>query len=144
VDIVAQTLDEGGMEQLWHECDCLISLHRSEGFGLPVAEAMSRAIPVIATRQGGILDFADDSVCFLVSGPAADDGDVSSAYAERSGWIEPDLGQAAGHILNVMAAYPVAVAQASAGRDLVLERLSPEQIRRQFDAALAVCCEKRG
>lgn len=144
VDIVAQTLDEGGMEQLWQECDCLISLHRSEGFGLPVAEAMSRAIPVIATRQGGILDFADDSVCFLVSGPAVGASGSSSAYAERSGWIEPDLGQAAGHILNVMAAYPSAVARASAGRDLVLERLSPEQIRRQFDAALAVCCEKRG
>lgn len=136
VDIVAQTLDEAGMEHLWRECDCLISLHRSEGFGLPVAEAMSRAIPVIATRQGGILDFADDSGCFLVSGPAAVDGAASGAYAERSGWIEPDLGQAAAHILDVMADYPAAVARAAAGRTSVLERLSPQQVRRQFDAAI--------
>jgi len=54
IEIVAQTLDEAGMDGLWQECDCFLSLHRSEGFGLPVAEALSRAIPVIATGQGGI------------------------------------------------------------------------------------------
>jgi glycosyltransferase involved in cell wall biosynthesis len=136
VDIVAQTLDDAGMEHLWRDCDCLISLHRSEGFGLPVAEALSRSIPVIATRQGGILDFADDSGCLLVSGPAAAHGAASAAYVERSGWIEPDLGEAARHILDVMSDYPAAVARAAAGRRMVLERLSPYHVRRQFDAAI--------
>ncbi len=34
-------------------CDCYVSLHRSEGFGLTVAEAMLLGKPVIATRYGG-------------------------------------------------------------------------------------------
>jgi glycosyltransferase involved in cell wall biosynthesis len=125
------------MEHLWQECDCLLSLHRSEGFGLPVAEALSRAIPVIATRQGGILDFADDSGCVLVSGEAARGAAATAdGYAERSGWIEPDVGEAAKHIVEVVADYPAAAARATAGRRVVLERLSSQQVRRQFDAAL--------
>ena len=31
-------------------CDCYVSLHRGEGFGLTIAEAMSLAKPVIATQ----------------------------------------------------------------------------------------------
>ena len=34
-------------------CDCYVSLHRSEGFGLTAAEAMLLEKPVIATRYGG-------------------------------------------------------------------------------------------
>jgi glycosyltransferase involved in cell wall biosynthesis len=34
-------------------CDCYVSLHRSEGFGLTIAEAMLLGKPVIATRYGG-------------------------------------------------------------------------------------------
>ena len=37
--------------------DCYISLHRSEGFGLTLAEAMSLEKPVIATAYSGNLDF---------------------------------------------------------------------------------------
>ncbi|MGQ0764654.1 MAG: glycosyltransferase [Gemmatimonadota bacterium] len=37
--------------------DCLVSLHRSEGFGLHIAEAMSAGRLVIATAHGGNMDF---------------------------------------------------------------------------------------
>jgi glycosyltransferase involved in cell wall biosynthesis len=109
-----------------------------------VAEALSRAIPVIATRQGGILDFADDAGCFLVSGPAAVAGTGYGPYPEWSGWIEPDLTEAGKHILDVVTDYPQALQRAAAGQSRIRHCLSPEQIRRQFDAALAVCCEKQG
>lgn len=42
-------------------CDCDISLHRSKGFGLTMAEAMALGKAVIATRYSGNLDFMDDA-----------------------------------------------------------------------------------
>jgi glycosyltransferase involved in cell wall biosynthesis len=144
IEIIADTLDDAGMDALWQECDCLLSLHRSEGFGLPVAEALSRAIPVIATRQGGILDFVDDAGCFLVSGPAAKAGTPSGPYPEWSGWIEPDLTEAGRHMIDVVADYSQALQRASAGQSRIRYCLSPEQVGRQFDAALTACRKKRG
>ena len=144
IEIIAHTLDEAGMDALWQGCDCLLSLHRSEGFGLPVAEALSRAIPVIATRQGGILDFADDAGCFLASGPAATAGPKSAAYPEWTGWIEPDLAMATNHIVDVVRDYSQALNRSAVGQESIRRLLSPQQVRRQFDAALAACLEKRG
>ncbi|MGZ5564673.1 MAG: glycosyltransferase, partial [Chthoniobacterales bacterium] len=46
-------------------CDCYISLHRSEGFGLTMAEAMLLGKPVIATRYSGNLEFMNDANSFL-------------------------------------------------------------------------------
>ncbi len=40
-------------------CDCFVSLHRSEGFGLAIAEAMAFGKPVIATHWSGNADFMD-------------------------------------------------------------------------------------
>lgn len=144
IEITAETLDEAGMDALWQECDCLLSLHRSEGFGLPVAEALSRAIPVIATRQGGILDFVDDAGGFLVSGPAAVAGPRSAPYREWTGWIEPDLAMATSHIIDVVTDYSQALDRAAVGQEGIRRLLSPQQVRQQFDAALTACPEKRG
>lgn len=48
-------------------CDCYVSLHRAEGFGLTVAEAMFFARPVICTGYSGVLDFATADTAYLVS-----------------------------------------------------------------------------
>ena len=109
-----------------------------------MAEALSRAIPVIATRQGGILDFADDAGCLLVSGPAATAGPKSTAYREWTGWIEPDLAEATNHIVDVVSDYSQALNRSAVGQESIRRLLSPQQVRRQFDAALAACREKRG
>jgi glycosyltransferase involved in cell wall biosynthesis len=133
VEFIATTLDDAGMESLWQDCDCLLSLHRSEGFGLPVAEALSRAIPVIASRQGGILDFTDDSGCMLVSGRPAVRLSERGQYREWSGWLEPDVEVAAKYIVAVIANYPQAVARARRGRELLNDALSPRHVRVQVE-----------
>jgi glycosyltransferase involved in cell wall biosynthesis len=136
IEFIVTTLDDPGMESLWQECDCLLSLHRSEGFGLPVAEALSRAIPVIASRQGGILDFADDDGCFLVSGHPAVAPAVYGNYQEWSGWIEPDVKEAAAAIVAVVKDYGQAVAQAERGRAAVQAVMSPQHVRRVLEIAI--------
>ena len=49
VMLIDRTISAVEMEELYSECDVLMSLHRSEGFGLPIAEAMLRGLPVVAT-----------------------------------------------------------------------------------------------
>ena len=49
-----------------NSCDCYISLHRGEGLGLGMMEAMSLGKPVIASRYGGNLDFMNDENSLLV------------------------------------------------------------------------------
>ena len=51
---------------LMQAADCYVSLHRSEGFGLTMAEAMALGKPVIATAYSGNLEFMDDRTAYLV------------------------------------------------------------------------------
>jgi glycosyltransferase involved in cell wall biosynthesis len=47
-------------------CDAYVSLHRSEGLGLGLAECMAQGKPVIATNYSGNLEFMNDKNSFLV------------------------------------------------------------------------------
>lgn len=137
IEILACTLSPVDMEVLWEESDCLISLHRSEGFGLPVAEAIARGIPVIATRQGGILDFVDDSGGFLIDGHASRTPSKDSAYPEWSGWIEPDIDAASQAIRAVMADYDRAAAAAMRARERLSHMTSQTAVLEAFQRAAA-------
>jgi glycosyltransferase involved in cell wall biosynthesis len=51
---------------LMNAVDCYISLHRSEGFGLGMFEAMVMGKPVIGTAYGGNLEFMRNTHSLLV------------------------------------------------------------------------------
>lgn len=127
------------MQRLWAECDCLVSLHRSEGFGLPVAEALARGIPVVVTRQGGILDFMDDRGGLLIDGVPAVPGPAGSAsgYHEWSGWVEPDIQSAAAAMRLVMNNYPAAVARARNGRERLGDYTAPNAVLQAYLSAVS-------
>ena len=76
-------------------CDCYLSLHRSEGFGLTPAEAMALGKPVIATRYGGTLDFMTDQNSYLVDHGWTKVGPGAHPYPADATWAEPDLDHAA-------------------------------------------------
>lgn len=75
--------------------DLLISLHRAEGFGLPLAEAMASQVAVIATGWSGNLDFMTDENSRLVPAHLVPLHDPDGTYCRQSGkpgqvWAEPD------------------------------------------------------
>jgi glycosyltransferase involved in cell wall biosynthesis len=77
--------------------DIVLSLHRSEGFGLVLAEAMLLRRPVIATGWSGNMAFMESGSAALVDYrlvPAADDRGVYYG----SSWAEPDQGGAVAHL----------------------------------------------
>jgi glycosyltransferase involved in cell wall biosynthesis len=76
--------------------DCYVSLHRSEGLGLTISEAMSLAVPVIATAYSGNLDFMKNTNSKLVpSLKRVPVGFGAEGYSPTATWMEPDLEQAA-------------------------------------------------
>lgn len=55
--LINKTISICEIHKLYNESDVVISLHRSEGFGLTIAEAMLHALPVIVTDWSGNIDF---------------------------------------------------------------------------------------
>jgi len=78
------------VERLLAGCDAYVSLHRAEGFGFPIAEAMALGKPVVATDYSGSRDFLDEICGFPVRWrPAVLDKDLGP-YEAGTRWAEPD------------------------------------------------------
>jgi glycosyltransferase involved in cell wall biosynthesis len=88
-------LSEGEKRGLMATSDCFISLHRSTGFGLDLAEAMLMEKPVIATRYGGNLEFMNDANSFLCRHELRLIGNEAAPYPPQARWAEPDIAEAA-------------------------------------------------
>ncbi len=88
-------LDPWLKDALTATCDCYVSLHRSEGFGLTMAEAMYLGKPVIATGYSGNLDFMSPENSYLVDHELVPIGNGASPYPADGVWAEPDLDHAA-------------------------------------------------
>ncbi|MQA65863.1 MAG: glycosyltransferase [Alphaproteobacteria bacterium] len=79
------------------ESNAFVSLHRCEGFGLPIAEAIALGVPVVATDWSGNTDFCDpDNTCLVPAGETTVDTFHPEFRAlEGARWAEPDIDQAA-------------------------------------------------
>jgi glycosyltransferase involved in cell wall biosynthesis len=91
-------------------CDCYVSLHRSEGFGLTLAEAMYLGKPVIATGFGGNLDFMTTANSYLVGWQPIRVGEGAFPYPPDGTWADPDVEHAAG-LMRAVFNDPAAAAQ---------------------------------
>ena len=76
-------------------CDCYVSLHRSEGFGLTLAEAMAYGKPVVATGYSGNLSFMSKANSYLVPYRKSIVPRGCPPYPAGAEWADPDLGAAA-------------------------------------------------
>jgi glycosyltransferase involved in cell wall biosynthesis len=99
--LVEGHLERPQINALLNACDCYVSLHRSEGFGFPMAEAMYMGKPVIATGWSGNLDFMNISNSLLVSFEMKEIDDEFGPYGKGQVWADPDLDHAAQQMATV-------------------------------------------
>ena len=95
--------------------DVYLSLHRSEGFGLPIAEAMLAGTPVVVTDWSGSRDFCDADNSFPVPYRLIP---VQSSHPEFAGlqhaqWADPDHAAAAATLRRIYTQRDTARAKAA-------------------------------
>jgi glycosyltransferase involved in cell wall biosynthesis len=123
IHLVDESLSRPQRDALIEACDAFVSLHRSEGYGLGLAEAMSVGKPVIGTAYGGNVDFMTPSNSYLVGWSPTKVGPEGELYPPDGTWAEPDLDHAAELMRHVVAhpeeaARKGARARADVARDL--------------------------
>ncbi|HSI10449.1 MAG TPA: glycosyltransferase, partial [Chthoniobacter sp.] len=80
---------------LFASADCYISLHRSEGLGLGMAQSMYLGKPVIGTGYSGNLDFMNRENSLLVNYEMGAMDETSGPYEKGSVWAQPSSDHAA-------------------------------------------------
>lgn len=89
-------MDRPELNALINQCDCMVSLHRSEGFGLPIAEAMYMGKPAIATAWSATTDFMTEANSLPVRYKLIPVNERSGPYNGNKGfWADPDVDHAA-------------------------------------------------
>jgi glycosyltransferase involved in cell wall biosynthesis len=132
ISIIDRTIGRDEVNALIQHCDCLVSLHRSEGFGLTMAEAMYLGKPVIATAYSGNMDFTKPDNAFLVDYRLTSVPRGCLPYEEGELWADPDLVMAAAQFKLVFENPELRLARAAAGRDFVHRFLSFETVGAQI------------
>lgn len=99
--LVNQSYTEEEMNYLIDRAWVFISLHRSEGLGLNIINAMLFEKPVIVTNYSGNLDFNTKNNSYLIDGPLVTATMKAGVYQD-SFWCEPDYKQAAQAIIEII------------------------------------------
>jgi glycosyltransferase involved in cell wall biosynthesis len=94
VKFVDGHLEGEEMRSLFASCDCYVSLHRSEGLGLGLAQSMCLGKPVIATAYSGNMDFMNINNSFPVQYTLVELDQDYGPYKKGNVWAEPDIGHA--------------------------------------------------
>lgn len=95
IRVLRDVLDRERVRGLVRTCDCLVSLHRSEGFGLGPAEAMALGKPVIATDWSSTTDFVRREHACPVGYRLVPVGGDAGPYEGAQQWADPDVDEAA-------------------------------------------------
>lgn len=137
VTIEAAYLSKADVEALIESADVFVSLHRSEGFGYMVADALLLGTPVIVTDFGGTQDFCTPDTAELVEVEiVAVPAELAYLGADDAHWAEPDVAHAARLMAQVRGDRETALAKAAAGRALLIREYSAVRFAETMRAAL--------
>lgn len=101
-----ETWSKDKLCDLFNATDLYVSLHRSEGSGLTIMEALDLEIPIVTTNYSGNLDFCDEN-CQLVNFELVDVVSNQPTYknCKNSKWAEPNIYDASKKIIEVYKNY---------------------------------------
>lgn len=116
------------MDDLVAACDAYVSLHRSEGTGLTIAEAMAAGKPVLATDWSGNTDFADASNSYPVAYALRAVARTVGPYRAGETWAEPDVEHAAALMREVVTDPVTAARRGAAARERMQREYSADAV----------------
>ncbi len=126
--ILDKNLDKGSVLGLMRVCDAYLSLHRAEGFGRTLAEAMLLGKPVIATGYSGNADYLTEATGYPISYNLIDIDGEDYPCGEGQVWAEPDTAVAAARMREVFGNRRAASERSRAGCSYIGKKHSPEAV----------------
>jgi glycosyltransferase involved in cell wall biosynthesis len=137
ITVLDRTLDRPELDALVARCDAVMLLHRSEGFGLPLAEAMGQGLPVVATNWSGNTDFMDFDNSCPVSYCLVPARDPQGSYDHADQlWAEPSAENAALYLRRLSQNPAVGAELGRAASIAIRERCSPRAYSDRLAALL--------
>lgn len=143
IELVERYLEPGEIAALIAKADCYVSLHRSEGFGLTLADSMALGTPVIATGYSGNTDFMNERNSYLVDWTRTLVGTDSDIYPPEGSWAEPDVDHAAALMRHVWEHPSEAREKAARARRDIEQQYSPAATGRLARTRLETLLELR-
>ncbi|MCC4117956.1 glycosyltransferase family 4 protein, partial [Aromatoleum toluclasticum] len=146
ITVIVDTMTKDKLLGLQSVCDGFVSLHRSEGFGRNIAEAMLLGKPVIVSDYSGNRDFTRPETAFLVSGDVVPLLAGDYPFWEGQRWFEADVDAASAMLLKCFERPDLRQKIAEAGKAWILEHYSPARVGQTYRARLNVLqdAERRG
>lgn len=89
------------VDEIFDDAHVLLHLHRAEGYGRHVIEAMQRRMPVIATAYSGPMDWMNEDNARLVGYSLVETAQKEFQYPQGGTWAEPCLEQAIKHLRSL-------------------------------------------
>jgi glycosyltransferase involved in cell wall biosynthesis len=130
--ILDRTLSRQEVYDLESVCDSFISLHRSEGFGLGLAESMYLGKPVIGTNWSGNVDFMDSANSCPVDYELVKITQDHGPYKRGQVWAEADVDHAAWYMRKLVDEPAFRARIAAAGRATIVRDFTPAVVGRQY------------
>lgn len=133
ITLMDETLKYNDLLRLKKGCDCYISLHKSEGWGFGMIEAMNLKVPVVATAYSGNMDFCSPETAWLVDYHEVElrQGDYIFVRPGQK-WAEPDHDDAVRQLRGVYENGAEREARAEAAWQNVQENFSEKAIARRY------------
>ena len=125
---------------LTEACDVYLSLHRGEGFGLGIAEAMSLAKPVVVTDYSSTTEFCNISnsipvPCTIVKVP--DDMHDHPCYHAVKEWAEPNIDAAAKSLVKLYESQDLRRSIGAAAQTFMRDHFSLANFKRSIEEFLS-------
>ena len=133
IRVIDETLSYVELLNLKVASDCYLSLHRSEGWGFGMIEAMNLRVPVVCTGYSGNLEFCSEKTSWLVGYTEELLGEDDYIFVRKGQkWAEPDVRDAARHLRSVHADVAARERKVAAAFDNIRRNFSTEAIARRY------------
>lgn len=139
--VIAETLTRNDTNALMNVVDCYVSLHRSEGFGLGMAESMYLGKPAIGTAWSGNIDFMTPFNSCLVNYQLVQLGATYGPYEAYQFWAEPDIEHAAYYMKKLVEDREYYNRLSEAGKKDIIENFSPGVVGAQIKKRISYICK---
>jgi glycosyltransferase involved in cell wall biosynthesis len=141
---IDESMERQRVYDLMNACDCYVSLHRSEGLGMTMAEAMLLGKPVIATGYSGNMDFTTQNNSYLCGYNLLRVGPNHFPYPPDGMWADVDTTEAASWMSHVTAHRAEASARGTQGRADILRNNSTRAVGSLIAQRIALLLHSRG